>query len=134
MDRPDDLDRKNAEILAMLKHGDGDDYWRAVHAVGSLVAELVELRGFRAASLAYLRGPIGGVIEEACVVAADDIERGYSFARDKGAALERAAVVAWLRESRRIGPDDPFGQAWIHACMLLARDIERGDHRRKEGT
>lgn len=56
MDRPDDLDRKSAEILAMFKHGDGDDYWRAVHAVGSLVAELVELRGFREASLAYLSG------------------------------------------------------------------------------
>lgn len=42
---------------------------------------------------------------------------------------ERAAVVAWLRTSRRTGPDDPFGQAWVHACMLLARDIERGEHR-----
>ena len=50
----------------------------------------------------------------------------------KAVAEERAAVVTWLRQSRRIGPDDPFGQAWIHACMLLARDIERGEHRREE--
>ena len=76
MSHSDDLDLKRADILAMFKHGDGDDYWRAVHAVGSLVAELVALRGFRDASLAYLRGPIDGVIEEACVVAADAIESG----------------------------------------------------------
>lgn len=47
MDRPDDLDRKSAEIIAMLKHGEGNDYWHAVHAVGSLVAEIVYLRGFK---------------------------------------------------------------------------------------
>lgn len=47
MSHSDDLDLKRAEILAMFKHGDGDDYWRAVHAVGSLVAEIVYLRGFK---------------------------------------------------------------------------------------
>lgn len=53
MDRPDDLDRKSAEILAMFKNGDGDDYWRAVHAVGSLVAEIVYLRGFKDALIQH---------------------------------------------------------------------------------
>ena len=127
MDRPDDLDLKSAEILAMFKHGDGDDYWRAVHAVGSLVAELVSLRGFRDASLAYLRGPIDGVIEEACVVAADNIERGYAFARDKGVALERDAMVAWLTRTHGWTCQD---------CGFniadLADAIERGEHRREE--
>lgn len=123
MDRPDDLDRMSAKILTALEHAnhDGEAYWNAVHAFGSLVAELVTLRGFKSASLAYLRGPIDGVIEEACVVAADDIERGYAFARDKGEALERAAVVAWLRE-----------EFDTDSVRMAADNIERGEHRREK--
>ena len=52
----------------------------------------------------------------------DEAARLYDFARDKGEALERAAVVAWLRrEIAKCGCDDDTA-----AC------IERGEHRREE--
>jgi hypothetical protein len=86
MDRPDDLDVKSTEILEALRHAqhDGPAYWPAVHAMSALVAEIVRLRGEREGMIAYLRGPIDGVIEEACVVAADDIERGEHRREEAG--------------------------------------------------
>jgi hypothetical protein len=63
----------------------------------------------------------------------DEAARLYDFARDKGAALERAAVVEWLR--------DHGSEAWIeHGGLSLvnldgiADTIERGEHRREEGA
>lgn len=57
MDRPDDLDVKSTEILEALRHAehDGHAYWPAVHAMGTLVAELVRLRGEREAMMAWMR-------------------------------------------------------------------------------
>jgi hypothetical protein len=49
----------------------------------------------------------------------EDLAQAYDFARDKGAALERAAVVAWLRGRPGYGP--------------IADAIEDGEHRREEG-
>lgn len=49
-----------------------------------------------------------------------EADRVYDFARNKGAALERAVVVAWLRQQGGRG-------AWT-----LTDNIERGDHRREE--
>jgi hypothetical protein len=72
-------------------------------AVKELISELRELRSMRRADN-------------------EDIARAYDFARDKGQALERAAVVAWLRrEITKCGCDDDTA-----AC------IERGEHRREE--
>ncbi len=48
----------------------------------------------------------------------DEAARLYDFARDKGEALERQAVVAWLRERNFL--------KWE------ADAIERGEHRREE--
>jgi hypothetical protein len=59
----------------------------------------------------------------------EDLAQAYDFARNKGQALERQAVVAWLRaealEWEEMGP----GRA---ACRLAADAIERGEHRREE--
>lgn len=57
----------------------------------------------------------------------EEAARLYDFSRDKGQALERAAVVAWLLA----------GTADCRDCMdaavvRLAREIERGEHRREE--
>ena len=56
-----------------------------------------------------------------------DLAQAYDFARDKATALERAAVVAWLRSqvSQAAGDDD---YAYEHAADV----IERGEHRREE--
>ena len=55
----------------------------------------------------------------------------YDFARDKGTALERAAVVAWLR---RKATDDFCALRVKEACDAekSADHIERGEHRREE--
>jgi hypothetical protein len=75
-------------------------------AVKGLISELRELRSMRRADN-------------------EDIARAYDFARDKGQALERAAVVAWLR-----GPC--IDGVIEEACVLAADAIERGAHRREE--
>lgn len=54
----------------------------------------------------------------------EEAARLYDFARDKGQALERAAVVAWLRE-RNV---NAVSYVYNHA----ADAIERGVHRREE--
>jgi RNA polymerase-interacting CarD/CdnL/TRCF family regulator len=66
----------------------------------ALISELRELRSMRRADN-------------------EDIARAYDFARDKGQALERAAVVAYLRACD--------GESYD-----FADDIERGEHRREE--
>ena len=48
-----------------------------------------------------------------------DLAQAYDFARNKGEALEREAVVAYLRACD--------GESYD-----FADDIERGEHRRKE--
>lgn len=53
----------------------------------------------------------------------EEASRLYDFARDKGAALERAAVVAYLR---RVQPGWPAGSGG-HADV-----IENGEHRPEE--
>ena len=79
-------------------------------AVKGLISELRELRSMRRADN-------------------EDIARAYDFARDKGQALERAAVVAWLREVA----DAP--ETYVDEAIALrgaSFSIERGEHRREE--
>jgi len=45
---------------------------------------------------------------------------------------ERGAVVSWLREQRAYGTDELLGQGFANVCGILADEIERGEHRRKE--
>jgi hypothetical protein len=56
--------------------------------------------------------------------------RLYDFARDKGQAQERAAVVAWLRGRQEAAEWALTAAGYEHA----ADAIERGEHRREEGT
>lgn len=51
----------------------------------------------------------------------EEAARLYDFARNKGQALERAAVMAWLRD----GLD-------TDSVRMAADDIERGEHRGEE--
>ncbi len=76
--------------------------------VKELIAELRELRSMRRADN-------------------EDIARAYDFARDKGQALERAAVVAFLREG-----DTVCMECGDRATLDLAYRIECGEHRREE--
>lgn len=69
----------------------------------------------------------------------EEAARIYDFARDKGKALERAAVVAWLRAKANafdVENSDPLQTMFrCGACMSLinaADDIECGEHRREE--
>ncbi len=59
-------------------------------------------------------------LREARTLDNDEAARLYDFARNKGEALERQAVVAWLRARNFLG--------WE------ADAIERGEHRREEGA
>ncbi len=95
------VDDLEARIAENEKHG-----LYTSPAVKELIAELRELRSMRRADN-------------------EDIARAYDFARDKGQALERAAVVAWLR-----GPC--IDGVIEEACALAADAIERGEHRREE--
>lgn len=57
----------------------------------------------------------------------EEAARLYDFARDKGQALERAAVVAFLREG-----DTVCMECGDRATLDLAYCIELGEHRREE--
>lgn len=68
----------------------------------------------------------------------EEAARLYDFARDKGAALERDATVAWLRSEPEKGVAcDGHRHANGRSCVVftdmtapdLADAIERGDHR-----
>ena len=63
------------------------------------------------------------MLRDQCAFDNDEAARLYDFARDKGAALERAAVVAYLRSKF---PEWPAGSNGY------ADEIERGEHRREE--
>ena len=95
-----DLDDLEARIAENEKHG-----LYTSPAVKELISELRELRSMRRADN-------------------EDIARAYDFARDKGQALERAAVVAWLRANRE-------ASTLPKACWE-ADAIERGEHCREE--
>jgi hypothetical protein len=58
----------------------------------------------------------------------ENIAQAYDMGRD----MERAAVVAWLRRNRACC-EHP---AYVINCAsrLAADEIERGEHRREEGT
>jgi len=105
-----DLDDLEARIAENEKHG-----LYTSPAVKELISELRELRSMRRADN-------------------EDIARAYDFARDKGQALERAAVVAYLHHRANL---------WLNAekiqrteasmgVWLVCQAIERGEHRRKE--
>jgi len=108
-----DLDDLEARIAENEKHG-----LYTSPAVKELISELRELRSMRRADN-------------------EDIARAYDFARDKGQALERAAVVAWLRAhanaphpiERGVPSLSPAGRGLL---LLNADRIERGEHRREE--
>jgi hypothetical protein len=80
---------------------DSQNGW-ASRVVEDLVAEVDRLRAQR-------------------VLDNEEAARLYDFARDKGAALERDATVAYLRAPGTCCSPD-----------VLAENIERGDHRREE--
>jgi hypothetical protein len=62
----------------------------------------------------------------------EEAARLYDFARNKGEALERQAVVAWLRGNRACCEHASYV---VHCASRLAADeVERGEHRREEGA
>jgi hypothetical protein len=63
----------------------------------------------------------------------DEAARLYDFARDKGAALERAAVVAWLRKGNKQCREWDDRENAVSRTYQVATDaIERSEHRREE--
>jgi hypothetical protein len=94
-------------LEAAIAEGEKKNFFVAP-IVKELISELRELRSMRRADN-------------------EDIARAYDFARDKGQALERAAVVAFLREG-----DTVCMQCGDRATLDLAYRIELGEHRREE--
>ena len=61
----------------------------------------------------------------------EDLAQAYDFARNKGQALERQAIVAFMRAD----PEWPAcPQCRDAALYVTASAIERGEHRREEGA
>lgn len=58
MDRPNDLDEMKGLIVDALSDCKHDDikYWSAINMLSSMYAELIFLRGFKEATLAYQCG------------------------------------------------------------------------------
>lgn len=79
--------------------------WPGFATVSALLAEIERLRLDRA-----------------------DIDHAYAFARNKAMLLERAAVVAWLREQANSTTADSLRARDLDAAEI----IERGEHRREE--
>ena len=92
-----------AYVLSCLRRAADNSYpWSLTPTeAGAVVAEVERLRAERHLDNA-------------------DLAQAYDFARNKGEALEREAVVAYLRACD--------GESYD-----FADDIERGEHRRKEG-
>ena len=59
----------------------------------------------------------------------EEAARLYDFARNKGEALERQAVVAWLRREMQ-----PCSGPVRATLAFSANRIEEGAHRREEGA
>ena len=104
-------------VLSSLKRAAENDYsWSLTpNEAGALVAEIEHLRAQRRLDN-----------EEAA--------RLYDFARDKGAALERADVVAWLREWAHPVPGYYDMSVRLSAVMEASDIIERGEHRTQGET
>jgi len=66
----------------------------------------------------------------------EEAARLYDFARNKGEALERQAVVEWLRAEAEAVAQTYTTQAgeWAKRIDDMAEAIERGEHRREEGA
>lgn len=94
------------ELEARIAEGEKKNLFVAP-VVKQLISELRELRSMRRADN-------------------EEIARAYDFARDKGRALERADVVAWLRleDAKWLDGEAPL--------LLLAREIENGEHLKEE--
>jgi len=92
-----------AYVLSCLRRAADNSYpWSLTPTeAGAVVAEVERLRAERHLDNA-------------------DLAQAYDFARNKGEALERAAVVAWLRKG------------WDESRRYAADAIERGEHRREE--
>jgi hypothetical protein len=90
-----------------------------------------DLSAYRAWRAEHPTRPLPRDVEEALVAEVErqlarisDLVHGYTFARDKGKALERAAVVAYMRG------DDTYCEACRdYAVSELAHGIEMGKHR-----
>lgn len=104
----DDIERRIADGIygddRMTKEGRND----AFSALNEIIAEVERLREQRR-------------------IDNEEAARLYDFARDKGKALERASVVAWLRDETLC-----LDTCCKRVVLDLADDIERGDHRREE--
>ena len=98
-------------VLSCLRRSSENAYsWSLTpNEAGLLVAEIERLRDQRRLDNA-------------------EAARIYDFARDKGKALERAAVVAWLRERQEAAEWALTAAGYEHA----ADAIERGEHRPEE--
>lgn len=86
-----------------------------------------------AAFIAAAPADIGALIAEVERLEnyASDCEQHAKFAANKATALERAAVVAWLRDEADTTMRTGFARQTL-ALMDAADRIERGEHRREE--
>ena len=110
----DDIARRIADGIygddRMTKEGQTD----AFSALNEIIAEVERLREQRR-------------------IDNEEAARLYDFARDKGKALERAAVVAYLKSlADAAGQADAFWQGVASGNGYAAQMIERGEHRREE--
>jgi len=98
-------------VLSCLRRASENAYsWSLTpNEAGALVAEIERLRDQRRLDN-------------------EETARLYDFARDKGAALERAAVVAFLRETLATSETAYASDELDYAIAI----IERGEHRREE--
>ena len=101
------------QTLVERVHADRDRGWETGNRLSWTkdIVPLVDAYDALVAEVEQLRAQRGLDNEEAA--------RLYDFARDKGTALERAAVVAWLRAN-------------TCGCHDFASYIERGEHRSEE--
>lgn len=106
-------------VLACLRRSSENSYpWSLTpNEAGLLVAEIERLREQRR-------------------IDNEEATRLYDFARDKGQALERAAVVAWLRQpSEHPDPTRTItmrADEWAKRVDAYADFIESGGHRNEE--
>jgi hypothetical protein len=118
-------------ILADWRLDDGDSFGRTIERLRTLALEAAERMSEAERQDAYdaLLTEVE-TLREQRRIDNEEAARLYDFARDKGQALERAAVVAWLREHGEHYHERNHHRA--EALWDAADAIERGEHRREE--
>ena len=81
-----------------------------------------------------MRGAMSDIVEAQDIdgqlyVSAHNLPEFLERAMERGAEIERARIVAWLRKNAKLNPQRPEAQALV---ILFSNAIEDGEHQEEQ--